>query len=125
MWGITNQQAVHFDCGSGDTLSLKSSCLLFSSRSAQTAAPAQTQRPVPGDAGEPAGNVAYILVFPRPSGAVLMSEFFDRTSELTAGVKADVWTWFMTLGREEWLVVLAVVCACGFVALLGCRSRYL
>ncbi len=54
-----------------------------------------------------------------------MFTFLDRMSEAASDAKADVWTWFMTLGREEWLVVLAVVCACGFAALLGCRSRYL
>ncbi len=54
-----------------------------------------------------------------------MFAMYGRMSELASSVKADVWTWFMTLGREEWLVVLAVVCAAGFVALLGYRSRYM
>ena len=48
-----------------------------------------------------------------------------RLSDLASSVKGDVWMWFMSLNREEWLVVLAVVCACGFMALLGYRSRSL
>jgi hypothetical protein len=40
------------------------------------------------------------------------------------GIRAapgETWQWFNGLGREEWLVVLAVVCACGFLCLLGFR----
>lgn len=33
--------------------------------------------------------------------------------------------WFFSLNREEWLVVLAVVCACGFVSLLAFNNRRL
>ena len=54
-----------------------------------------------------------------------MYAMLGRLSELASSVKGDVWTWFMTLGREEWLVVLAIVCAIGFAALLGYRSRCL
>ena len=54
-----------------------------------------------------------------------MQAIFGRVSDLVSSVKGDTWGWFTTLTREEWLVVLAVVCACGFVALLGYRSRYL
>jgi hypothetical protein len=54
-----------------------------------------------------------------------MFAIFGRVSDLVSNIKGDVWTWFMTLRREEWLVVLAVVCVCGFVALLGYRSRCL
>jgi hypothetical protein len=54
-----------------------------------------------------------------------MLAVLGRVSELASSIKGDVWTWFMTLNREEWLVVMAVVCACGFVALLGYRSHRL
>ncbi|HEY3394864.1 MAG TPA: hypothetical protein VGK58_19320 [Lacipirellulaceae bacterium] len=37
----------------------------------------------------------------------------------------DTWQWFNELSREEWLVVLTVVCACGFVSLLGFRRTSL
>ena len=36
-----------------------------------------------------------------------------------AEVPAQTWQWFNGLNREEWMVVLVVVCACGFVSLLG------
>jgi hypothetical protein len=40
-----------------------------------------------------------------------------------AEVPSQTWHWFNGLNREEWMVVLLVVCACGFVALLGFHSR--
>jgi len=36
---------------------------------------------------------------------------------------AQTWQWFNTLSREEWMVVLVVVCAAGFLCLLGFQSR--
>lgn len=54
-----------------------------------------------------------------------MLAFLGRASDLASSVRGDVWMWFMSLNREEWLVTLAIVCACGFAALLGYRSRYL
>jgi hypothetical protein len=50
---------------------------------------------------------------------------FGRLSDLASSIRGDVWLWFTTLNHEEWLVLMAVVCACGFLALLGYRSRYL
>ena len=35
------------------------------------------------------------------------------------------WAWFNALNREEWMVVLLAVCACGFVALLCFGTRRL
>jgi hypothetical protein len=35
----------------------------------------------------------------------------------------NTWAWFNGLNREEWLVVLAITCACGFVSLLGFRRN--
>jgi hypothetical protein len=46
---------------------------------------------------------------------------YDRTSEL----QGHTWQWFNGLSREEWLVVLAITFASGFVALLGFQSRRL
>jgi hypothetical protein len=37
----------------------------------------------------------------------------------------STWQWFAGLSREEWLVVLAVTCACGFLSLRGFHSRRL
>ena len=36
---------------------------------------------------------------------------------------SNTWQWFNGLNREEWIVVLAVVCAVGFVSLLGFQTR--
>jgi hypothetical protein len=54
-----------------------------------------------------------------------MGEFLDLAWERSSAVTGDVWHWFGQLNREEWLVTLAVVCACGFVSLLGFRTQRL
>jgi hypothetical protein len=40
-----------------------------------------------------------------------------------AEAPANTWHWFMNLNREEWMVTLVVVCAFGFVSLLGFQSK--
>jgi hypothetical protein len=35
----------------------------------------------------------------------------------------NTWDWFNGLSREEWMVTLIVVCAAGFMSLLGFNSR--
>jgi hypothetical protein len=40
-----------------------------------------------------------------------------------ADVPSQTWHWFMGFNREEWMVTLVVVCAFGFVSLLGFQSR--
>jgi hypothetical protein len=37
--------------------------------------------------------------------------------------KADLWSWFGRLTREEWVVVLALVALLGFLCMLGYGSR--
>jgi hypothetical protein len=54
-----------------------------------------------------------------------MASFFEDMMDRANDVPGDTWQWFNTLNREEWLVVLTVVCACGFVAMLGFRSTRL
>jgi len=54
-----------------------------------------------------------------------MSSLFDAIYSRTADVPGQTWEWFNGLNREEWMVVLAVTFACGFVALLGFQSRRL
>ena len=54
-----------------------------------------------------------------------MSDLFYTLWEHTNNAPGDTWHWFGTLNREEWLVTLAVVCALGFVSLLGFRSQRL
>ena len=51
----------------------------------------------------------------------LFAHFWDRANE----VPGETWQWFNSLNREEWLVVLTIVCACGFVAMLGFRNSRL
>ena len=40
-----------------------------------------------------------------------------------ADLPGHTWAWFNGLNREEWMVVLITVCACGFMALLGFGAR--
>lgn len=54
-----------------------------------------------------------------------MSSFFDSLQYNAANVQEQTWAWFNGLNREEWLVLLAVTFACGFVALLGFQARRL
>jgi hypothetical protein len=35
----------------------------------------------------------------------------------------DTWAWFDALSREEWLIVMAVCCAIGFLFLKGWGQR--
>jgi hypothetical protein len=54
-----------------------------------------------------------------------MGSFFVDLWYHTAEAPSQTWAWFNSLNREEWLVVLVVVCAFGFVSLLGFQSRRL
>jgi hypothetical protein len=54
-----------------------------------------------------------------------MSDFFYTAWERINNAPSDTWDWFGRLNREEWLVTLAVVCACGFISLLGFRTQRL
>jgi hypothetical protein len=51
-----------------------------------------------------------------------MKSFFEDIWYGAADVPSKTWGWFNGLSREEWLVVLAVVCASGFVCMLGFRG---
>ena len=48
-----------------------------------------------------------------------LDRFFDQCSQAPDGV----WQWFNSLTREEWVVVLGVVCVMGFFCMLGYGSR--
>ncbi|MCI0350180.1 MAG: hypothetical protein L0Z53_12215 [Acidobacteriales bacterium] len=54
-----------------------------------------------------------------------MKLFFEDLWYWAAEAPGHTWQWFNELNREEWMVVLVVVCACGFVALLGFQTRRL
>jgi hypothetical protein len=55
----------------------------------------------------------------------LMASFVQHLMDRAREIPDQTWNWFNGLNREEWLVVLIVVCACGFVAMLGFRSNRL
>ena len=52
-----------------------------------------------------------------------MASFIQDMMDRANTIPGETWNWFNGLNREEWLVVLVVVCACGFVAMLGFRSN--
>jgi hypothetical protein len=52
-----------------------------------------------------------------------MESTFNDIWYWLAAAPSNTWQWFNTLGREEWMVVLVVVCAAGFMCLLGFQSR--
>ena len=53
-------------------------------------------------------------------GSTLESIWY-RATELPG----ETWQWFDGLNREEWLVVLAIACAFGFVSLMAFNTRRL
>jgi hypothetical protein len=52
-----------------------------------------------------------------------MSDFIHRVLTSSGEFRGDVWDWFNRLTREEWVVVLAMVAAMGFLCMLGFGSR--
>jgi hypothetical protein len=54
-----------------------------------------------------------------------MGSFFQDLWFRAGEAPTQTWDWFNSLNREEWLVVLVVVCAAGFVSLLGFQARRL
>jgi hypothetical protein len=51
-----------------------------------------------------------------------MNSVFEDLLDRANQIPGETWAWFNELNREEWLVVLMVVCACGFVCMLGFRG---
>jgi hypothetical protein len=54
-----------------------------------------------------------------------MSSFFETIWYRAANVAGQTWQWVDGLNREEWFVVLAFICVCGFMSLMGFHSRRL
>lgn len=52
-----------------------------------------------------------------------MGSFLQDVWYRGAEAPSQTWQWFDSLNREEWMVVLVVVCAAGFVSLLGFSRR--
>jgi hypothetical protein len=54
-----------------------------------------------------------------------MGRFLEDIWFRAAAAPESTWDWFNSLSREEWMLTLIVVCAAGFVALLGFQTRRL
>lgn len=52
-----------------------------------------------------------------------MDIVYDKLSEWLDAFMGGTWHWFNTLSREEWMVVLAVGAAGGFLCMRGFTSR--
>ena len=52
-----------------------------------------------------------------------MDSLIENIRSRAAEVPSQTWHWFNSLNREEWFVVLVVVCAFGFVCMLGFNSK--
>lgn len=53
----------------------------------------------------------------------IVSTVFEYLGEQWAAAISASWNWFALLNREEWVVVLAVCCAAGFLCMRGYGSR--
>lgn len=74
--------------------------------------------------GEPVRKWPKVVWALEESGGNMRS-LFESIYYDAAGVPGRAWQWFNGLNREEWLVVLAITFATGFVALLGFQTRRL
>jgi hypothetical protein len=54
-----------------------------------------------------------------------MAAIFESISYHLNNVQDQTWQWLSGLNREEWLVLLAIVCVCGFLSLRGMQGRRL
>ncbi len=52
-----------------------------------------------------------------------MPSFLESIWYRAKELPGETWQWFNGLNREEWLVLLAFVCAFGFLSLRGFHSR--
>ncbi len=52
-----------------------------------------------------------------------MGNFVERISDFSSSLVGNTWNWFMLLDREEWILVLILITACGMLCLFGFGSR--
>jgi hypothetical protein len=52
-----------------------------------------------------------------------MGSFFENIWSGGGELRTQIWQWFNSLSREEWMLTLIVVCAMGFLCMLGLNSR--
>jgi hypothetical protein len=51
-----------------------------------------------------------------------MEYIYDAQAWLTA-TKGEIWRWFNTLSQHEWMVLLGIVAALGFLCMRGFAHR--
>jgi len=61
-------------------------------------------------------------IFAEDSAA--MWEFIEQFASLIAGFFNRLWGWLFILNRQEWILLLAAVSACGFLCMRGYGSRH-
>lgn len=52
-----------------------------------------------------------------------MADWQEIVSQYLAAKTNDLWVWFDSLNREEWLIVMAACCAFGFLLVKGLGRR--
>lgn len=52
-----------------------------------------------------------------------MQEWQEYAGQVFAEQSRHLWVWFDSLNREEWLLVLGVCCAVGFLMMKGWGKR--
>lgn len=52
-----------------------------------------------------------------------MEAWQETASQYVSGKMGDLWVWFDSLNREEWLIVLAACCVVGFILVKGLGRR--
>jgi hypothetical protein len=50
-------------------------------------------------------------------------EFFYQAKVWMIGVKGETWRWFSTLSQQEWMVILGIIAALGFLCMRNFTQR--
>jgi hypothetical protein len=53
---------------------------------------------------------------------MIMNYVYEAQAWLV-GIKAETWRWFTTLSQQEWMVLLGIVAALGFLCMRGFTQR--
>lgn len=53
-----------------------------------------------------------------------MEKLFNPIRDYFAWVVESIWDWLFLLNEEEWMLLLALVAACGFLCMRGFGSRH-
>lgn len=52
-----------------------------------------------------------------------MWEFLEQLADYVVSFFNHLWNWLFLLNRQEWILLLAAVSACGFLCMRGYGSR--